>query len=285
MKQQDPLALAVFGAALALLAGLLSYVFFLKTSEPEVPARSFDLAEALRRQVSALTATLVDKTATKPSPPAAKPARQAVKPEPAPVAGAPASPPQGLRAPAQALPAGNTWSYRVTVEPAIWRDGSLTYRTRQEDAGLGVLTSFVHAEGRMNFQLGVFAPGHPSHANMRFPGFFMYASYLQLPLEVGQPVVFSWPWQGAENRPGRIKRFECRVWAWEDLMLPAGKLHTARIAGTVAFLDEGKVQATALEAFWYSPQVAQVVRIERHGQTPDEKANRIVAELAEYRKD
>jgi len=34
VNQQDPLALAMFGAALALLAGLLLYVFVLKAPEP-----------------------------------------------------------------------------------------------------------------------------------------------------------------------------------------------------------------------------------------------------------
>ena len=41
--------------------------------------------------------------------------------------------------------------------------------------GLAVFTEFDHAAGQMNFQLGTFAPNHPSHASMRFPGFFMYA--------------------------------------------------------------------------------------------------------------
>ena len=39
-RQQDPLALALFGVALALLAGLLLYVMFFKAPEPAAPARA-----------------------------------------------------------------------------------------------------------------------------------------------------------------------------------------------------------------------------------------------------
>ena len=40
--KQDPLALAFFGAALAVLAGLLLYVLVFKTPEPAPPVRAFD---------------------------------------------------------------------------------------------------------------------------------------------------------------------------------------------------------------------------------------------------
>ena len=38
----------------------------------------------------------------------------------------------------------------------------------------------------MNFHLGTYAAGHPSHANTRFPGFFMYASYFPASLKKGE---------------------------------------------------------------------------------------------------
>ena len=66
------------------------------------------------------------------------------------------------------------WRYAVVVEPPTWRDATLTYRTQQENAGIGVLTDFAYAGGKMNFHLGNYAAGHPSHANTRFPGFFMH---------------------------------------------------------------------------------------------------------------
>lgn len=39
------------------------------------------------------------------------------------------------------------------------------------------------------------AAGHPTHANTRFPGFFMHPSDFRLPLEPGQKLSWSWPWQ------------------------------------------------------------------------------------------
>ena len=48
MKNLDPLALAFFGSALAVLVGLLIYVFVFKTPEPAQPARAFDFGEAVR---------------------------------------------------------------------------------------------------------------------------------------------------------------------------------------------------------------------------------------------
>ena len=69
-RQQDPLALAFFGVAFTLLAGLLLYVFFFKTPEPATPARAFDFVEVLRRQVAGLTERFRDKPAMRVSEPA-----------------------------------------------------------------------------------------------------------------------------------------------------------------------------------------------------------------------
>ena len=59
--KQDPLALAFFGAALAVLAGLLLYVFFFKTPEPASPGRAFDFVERARRQVAAVAERFQEK--------------------------------------------------------------------------------------------------------------------------------------------------------------------------------------------------------------------------------
>lgn len=259
--KQDPLALAILGAALALLAGLLVYVFFFKTPAPATPSRAFDLLGEIRRQVAGLT----EKFRDKPTP---KPASIPVPASPAAVSGS-------------RIGAGHSWRYGVVVEPPLWRDITLTYRTQREGAGIGVLTDFVHAGGKMNFHLGTFAAGHPSHANTRFPGFFMYASYFPPSLKEGQRLAWSWSWQPV--REGRIKRYEGTVARWENLQVPAGIYTAAVIEAELSYIEAGKVQARARETLWYVPKMAQVVKVVREGRTPDEGSTRIVAELLEFR--
>lgn len=247
MKPRDPLALAVFGAALALLAGLLVYVFFfLKTPEPAQPVRAFDFLRGLFQEQFG----------------AKKAAPRAAVAQPR-------------------LEAGRSWRYAVVVEPPTWRDITLTYRTQREGDGIGVITDFVHAGGRMNFHLGTFASGHPSHANVRFPGFFMHASYLPATLKEGQRLSWGWPWQPV--REGRTKHFEGRVARWENVQVPAGVYTAAVIEADLSYVDEGKVRAKAKETLWYVPKLAQVVKVVREGRTPDEGSSRIVAELVELR--
>jgi hypothetical protein len=255
--KQDPLALALFGAALALLAGLLAYVFFfLKAPEPAPPSRAFDfLREKFR-----------DNPAPAPAPRAAPPVAKV---------------PPVATVPRSGAPVGHTWRYAVVVEPPAWRDITLTYRTQQEAGGLAVLTDFVYAGGKTNFHLGIYAPGHPSHANTRFPGFFMYPSYFPLPLEPGQRLAWGWPWQ--PQREGRMKRYDAKVLRWEDVTVPAGTFKAAVIEADLFYIEDGQVRGQAKETLWYAPQVAQLVKVVRVGRTPDEGLDRIVAELAEYR--
>ena len=279
--KQDPLALAIFGAALALLAGLLVYVLFFKTPAPATPSRAFDLVGEVRRQVAGLAARFKDKPEAKPAAvPVAKPAPARVaKPEPRPAAKP--VPPSPAAVSAAGIEAGRSWRYAVVVEPPIWRDITLTYRTQREGAGLGVLTDFVHAGGKTNFHLGTFAAGHPSHANTRFPGFFMHASYFPPSLKQGQRLAWGWPWQPV--REGRTKRYEGTVVRWENLQVPAGIYTAAVIEAELSYIEAGKVQARARETLWYVPKMAQVVKVVREGRTPDEGATRIVAELVDFR--
>ncbi len=264
-RQLDPLALAFFGAALALLAGLLAYVLFFKTPAPASPARTFDFVEEVRRQVAGLAERFKDKPAPKPAPrPAAKPAL---------------SPP--VAAAGTSLEAGRTWRYGVVVEPPVWRDITLTYRTQREGENIGVLADFVHAGGKMNFNLGTFAAGHASHANTRFPGFFLHASYFPRTLKEGQRLSWGWPWQPV--RAGRMKRYDATVARWENVQVPAGTYTAAVIEAELSYLDDGKVLARARETLWYVPKLSQVVKVLREGRTPDEASTRIVAELMEYR--
>lgn len=254
MRQQDPLALAILGAAVALLAGLLLYVFFFKAPEPVAPGGTVDIVDAVRRQVDALT--------TKPAPSMPQEAKK--------------------RAPAPAsLEAGRSWRYRVVVEPPAWKDITLTYRTQQQYEGLGVHTDFVHSGGKSQFHLGVFAPGHATHANTRFPGFFMYASYLPASVKQGQRLSWSWPWQPVA--PGRVKRFEGEVKRFENVQVPAGTYAAAVIETDLYYEEKGSVRARVKETLWYVPRLRQVVRVLREGRAPDEGSQRIVAELVELR--
>lgn len=259
--KQDPLALAVFGTALALLAGLLLYLFFFKAPEPAPAAGTADLVERARRQAAALA----DRFQEKPAP-VAKPAPSTKQ----------------ARSPATSgIEAGRSWRYAVVVDPPAWRDITLTYRTRRENAGIGVLTEFVHAGGKMNFHLGTFAAGHSSHANTRFPGFFMHPSYFSLPLQPGQKLSWGWAWQPV--REGRVKRYEGSVVRVEEVTVPAGTYRAAVIVAELSYIEDGQVRARARESLWYAPAVAQIVKVVREGRTPDEGSSRIIAELAEYR--
>lgn len=281
-RRQDPLALAVIGGAIALVAAIGLYLVFSIRSQPEGPATaSFpqQVREAARKLAGEVHREFESSPpVAKPQPrPQQKPQPQPrATPQPAPQAKAPDAPRGRI-----VLQAGRSWQYAVRVEPEAWKNITLTYRTVQEGNALGVQTDFRHAGGQSAFNLGVFAPGHPSHANTRFPGFFMYAAYLELPLQVGQKVAFGWHWQG--KSPGSMKRFQGMVTAMEDVQLHAGALPAARIEGTLTYHEDGNFRGGARETFWFAPKVGQVVRILREGRVPDENLNRISAELVGYR--
>lgn len=262
--KQDPLALALFGAALALLAGLLVYVFFVKAPEPAPPFGTAEFLKQARRQAAAVAERFQEK-------PEAERFQKisAIKTPPA------------RSATITSIEAGRTWRYAVVVDPPVWRDITLTYRTQRENTGIGVLTDFVHAGGKTNFHLGILAPGHPTHANTRFPGFFMYAAYLRQPFRIGDKITFGWHWQG--KSAGSMKRYSGVVSTTEDVTVPAGTYRATVVEGTWSYLEDGQFRARAHEKFWYAPSVAQIVKIERSGIAPDEGSRQIVAELADYR--
>lgn len=268
--KQDPLALAFFGAALALLAALLLYVGFFKKPEPTPPSGTL---ESLRKRAEVAVEKLRDKPAPPPAP--------AAKSAPAPASKAVSAWPQAGGVPVPRLQPGRTWRYAVVVDPVVWRDATLTYRTQQESGGLGVLTDFAHAGGKSNFHLGIFSAGHPSHANTRFPGFFMYATYLKEPLRVGDPVDFSWHWQG--RSAGSVKRFEGQAKDWKPVKVAAGTFEAVMIEGTLSYLEDGQFRERTHLLFWYAPAVSQVIKITRFGITSDERSRQIDAELVEYR--
>ena len=265
-RRLDPVALAVFGVAVVLLVAVSAHLILRVWQDPVIPV--------------------------------AKPV-VAKKPPPAP-APKPAASPRELRKVPTDVPVpsnlvamygnGRTWRYKVTVEPPLWRDATLAYRITERGGERVVDTDFRYAGGHMSFRLGTFAAGHPSHASTRFPGFFLYAAYLDQPLDEGRLVRWEWPWQLPDGkvRPGRVKRFVGEVKRWENLpaapsaKAPGDRFPTARIEGTLLYIEDGVQRAAAAETIWYSARFLQIVKIVREGRTPDEGVHRIVAELVEH---
>jgi len=230
--------------------------------------------------------------------PAPKPAAEPVaKSAPQPV-GKPAPPPEvappnsggagGATTPAKrglAPAPDRTWTYAVRVEPAAWHDAMLVYRTVREPSGLAVQTAFRHSKGQMSFRLGTYAAGHPSHAQVRFPGFFMHGAYLALPLDKGRQMEWTYPWQAADNRvrEGRVRRWRAVVGDIEKVSVPAGRFDAVRVDATLTYEDAGQVSATVTETLWIVPSANQIVKVVRSGRSPDEVAERIVADLVEVK--
>jgi hypothetical protein len=183
--------------------------------------------------------------------------------------------------------AGRAWHYSVSVQPQLWRDPELRYRVLDRGGEKVVDTQFLYAGGNMNFQLGTFAARHPSHANTRFPGFFLYPAYFDQPLDIGRRFAWEWPWQlpGGQIRPGRVKRFTAEVKEWTSLPAPKSirapmdQFPVARIEIRLSYVEDGVERASATETVWYAWRFLQVVKIVREGKTPDEAAHRVEANL------
>lgn len=261
MSRFDPLALAAHAVAIAVAIGIGTYLIV------SVPV------DEVRRW-----------SEVAPSKPGAKPeVPKAVRPSPPPA-------PTVLMA---EHGAGRVWIYRVRGEPETWRDVTLSYRTSQKDRDSHLVADadFRHAGGKMNIPLGVLAAGQPSHAHTRFPGFFLYVAYLNRPLEIGETFAWEWAWQlpGGQIRPGRVKRYEAVVEAWESVpaapsvRAPQEAFFTARLALKISYVEDGAIRAAATETVWYAWRYLQVVKIVREGRTPDENFDRIAAELVEHR--
>ena len=266
MSKLDPAALAFHAIALVVAVLLCVMLFFMVRSDP-APAKGGGLqgaVESIRKKIEGAT-----QQAKQPAPAPKRP------PTVATMVTVPGSVP---------LPAARIWRYNVTLEPPQWREAVLTYRTATTAKGTAVHTEFAHAGGKMNFELGIYAAKHPSHANVRFPGFFMHAAYLDKVLEVGQRFAWEWPWQlpGGALRDGRVKRYEGQVKGWEEVVTPGGTFIAARIDTALSYREGGRVHAQATETLWYAPKASQVIKVIREGATPDEGAKRIVAELAAF---
>lgn len=263
----DPLALAVNGVAVvAMLAigGYLAISLWLEKPAPPPPKP----------------------VVAKPAPPTPRPETKSAPQARTVVGDIPPAPAELM---AQ-YGAGRKWHYHVEVEPRLWRDATLIYRMRDRGGDKVVDTDFRYADGGMQFHLGTFAAGHPSHANTRFPGFFMYAAYLNRPLNLGERFSWEWPWQLPDGsvRPGRVKRYTAEVKEWtsipapRSMRAPMDQFPVARIEVRLAYVEDGVERFAAKETVWYAWRYLQVAKIVREGKTPDEAAHRIVADLVEH---
>jgi hypothetical protein len=262
--RRDRLALVVHGVALAAIVAIALYLFFAVRSAPSAPS---PWVERVRQAVEESVASLRGI--------GEKPQARVLRSPTDQITGTLVS----------RTEAGRTWRYAVRVEPAAWRDITLSYQTVKDGDGLAVQADFRHAGGSSRFHLGKLAAGDPAHSSARFPGFFLHAAYIKFPLQPGQTLTWQWPWRDA-NQPakaGRIKRYQGRVAGWQMLKVPAGEYNTVRIDATLQYIEDGKVRASVRETLWLAPRVLQTVRVEREGRSPDEAATRIVAELAEFK--
>jgi hypothetical protein len=277
----DPVALAILGLAGLLAIGIATWLVVALQQQPAAPAQE-GIAEVAKRVIDQFRDP--PKPAPQPSrlPPVAKRESAQLKPK-AEQSAASATPtlPTIARAGID-LPAGKSWTYAVRLEPEVWRNAELVYRSSAGQGGIVVDTDFRHAGGNVSFRLGTYRPGHASHANVRFPGFFMHGAYLDFPLEAGKRFSWTYPWQQADNRvrADRVRRFDAVVGPTETVSVPAGRFEAIRVDITLSYVDAGSTLATVNEILWYAPSARQIVKLMRAGDSPDEAGKRIVADLA-----
>jgi len=191
------------------------------------------------------------------------------------------------------VPANGNWTYDVAFGPAWQTAGRLNYVTLPAAPGtpptsrapVQATMSWTPSGGQTStWNLGVVAANHPTHANTRFPGFFMHAAYLPEQLQAGQPLKWEFPWQGGNAaQTGRVRRYEMTVTGWERVRVPAGVFDTARLEGTLRYVEGETVRAEVRYHLWYAPRAKQVVRLVWKGRAPDESGTEMMAELAAHR--
>ncbi len=186
-----------------------------------------------------------------------------------------------------ALPANATWTYDVSFGPAWQKTGQLHYQTQTSEQGkLGARMSWTPNGGQTaNWFLGIVDANHASHANTRFPGFFMHPAYFPQTLAPGSHLLWEFPWQGGDaRRQGeRVRRYDMKIVAWERVALPAGEFDAVRMEGKLLYVESESVKAEVAYALWYAPRAKQVVRLRWIGRAPDESSGEMIAELAAYR--
>ena len=170
--------------------------------------------------------------------------------------------------------------------PAWQKAGQLFYQTQAAEQGkLGARMSWTPGGGQTStWFLGIVEADHPTHANTRFPGFFMHAAYLPKTLGPGARLLWEFPWQGGDGRAisGRVRRFDVKVAGWERVEVPAGTFDAARLEGTLRYVEDEQTRAEVRYTLWYSGHAKQVVRLVWLGRSPDEGNGEMLAELASY---
>jgi hypothetical protein len=308
-KRLDSLAIAflaivalmfVVGAVLGLRA-LFSQTAQLPTGAQPAAVQSLAaLSEAARRaadelaaRVQQLASGLLGEAPAPPAPSKQKAPRAAPQPPPKPATAGASDPKRAYPAIAvppaphvPALPANATWTYDVFFGPAWQKTGQLHYRTQTSEQGkLGARMSWTPNGGQTsNWFLGIFNADHASHANTRFPGFFMHPAYFPQTLAPGSRLLWEFPWQGGDalRQDGRVRRYDMRVVAWERVALPAGEFDAVRMEGKLLYVESESVKAEVAYALWYAPRAKQVVRLRWIGRAPDESSAEMIAELAAY---
>lgn len=184
------------------------------------------------------------------------------------------------------VPAGAGWTYTVHFGSGWQPAGQLHYETRRAASGNApqATMSWQPSGGqRTTWDFGTVAANHPSHANTRFPGFFMHAAYLPHELKQGAQMQWDFPWQGGAAGSERVRRFELQFAGWEKVTVPAGEFDAARLDGTLRYIEQGGVRAQVRYTLWYAPAARQTVRLRWLGRAPDESSGEMIAELAALR--
>ena len=302
-RRFDPLVAAFILIAVTTILAIAAYVVYRPRGDEGLPPRQDE--QAAEKGAAEIRAWLESqkKAAAPPPAPAAKAAAAT------PGASHCSSPPLSRPLPApravvwQLGDEGRRWRYRVTVDaPVSWADATLTYSMHDSIASQIVQAEFARGETRSSFRVGYFVAGHPSHADMRFPGFFMLPVHLDRPLENGARFTWQTPWPlnhtmslrqedaslavgwmwhvpQLRREPGRIKRYDAVVKQWEEMDTPLGKVTAVCIEATLSYMEESTTRASVRETYWYAPSLAAVVKAMREGEAPDESARRITVEL------
>lgn len=315
VRRRDPLVgVFVVLVVLMLIAGITLGISALRTRDaapPAVRSGGEDSVERIKRSLLAQIDALLQEDVPRQQPPAtpAKPPaarnktdnakRDATAPTatPAPSTADPArvfaaiDPPAG----AQVLPVpmDAKWRYNVYFGPGFDKAGELRYETYrlgasasklvpQADMGkIGANMHWAPNSGNVSsWFFGVIEPDHPSHANTRFPGFFMHASYIPRTVAAGGRVIWEVPWQGGGRNQAR--RWDMRSEGWQMLELPAGRFAALHLKGKLQYVDNEVVKAEIDYSLWYSPAARQVVRVVWQGRAPDEGNTQMIVELGSF---
>jgi hypothetical protein len=190
------------------------------------------------------------------------------------------------------VPVNAGWTYDVFSGPTWQKSGKLHYQalaypTQGPDHGKpGVTMSWIPNGGQTSsWFIGIVEADHASHANTRFPGFFMHPAYFPQTLAPGARLLWEFPWQGgdARRKGERVRRYDMKVIGWEHMSLPAGEFDAVRMEGSLRYVDADSIKAEVAYTLWYAPRARQIVRLRWIGRAPDEANAEMIAELVAHR--